>query len=115
LITTGFDKTFFDDLANHVTEYTKRFVGTWVTVTIKLADRSEYNVRVLIKVAENLLTFAYYGTEKQEKIAVPREQPTDDTAFPAITVPYSLITALEINPSKSDKGKKKAGFHYQPT
>jgi len=67
-----------------------------------------------MRVAENLLTFAYYDTEKQEKIAVPRARPMDDTAFPAITVPYSLITALEINPSKSDKDKK-AGFHYQPT
>ncbi len=110
----GFNKVFFENLEQHVTDYLKRFSATWVTVTIKIAHESEYNVRVLTKCTDELLTFAYYDAKKQATIPEDRAKQMGDTAYPAITIPYSSIAWVEINPGRAPGGAKETGFQYKP-
>lgn len=109
----GFDKTFFEKFSDNMRDYFERFKAGFVTVTIKVAYEKEYNVNRIISCGDSLLTFAYYDSKKEKQLEKNvAERTGESTAFPALTVPYSAITWVEINPAniRPSKIKRQMGF-----
>jgi hypothetical protein len=116
----GFHKKFFDNLSSHFDEYFKHFPSGAITFTIKLLHEKEVNVYRILKCDDELLTFAYYENKKQLKLpevklplGTQRQGRHESTAFPAITVPYSHISWVDINPGNAPEGKRQSGFYQQ--
>src|SRR5438105_4650964 len=107
----GFDKDYFVGIGAEIDHYRKHYPVPTVTLTIRLYhDEQEFNVSRVLKITEELLTFAYFDRKKQERLSKKITAETGDiTAFPALTVRYSDIRAVEINPGTAP-GSGQAGF-----
>ena len=94
-------------------EYLQVFPAGFITLTVKVAFEREFNVNRIIRCDNELLTFAYYDLQKQ--VSLPEElraQRGKPIGLPAITVPYSSISWVELNPGKSLGTQQEVGFHH---
>lgn len=106
----AFDREFFDNFNEKIKQYREAFWTGMVTVTIKAFDR-EFNVNRIISIDEHLVTFAHYENKKQRPLPKKiQEQRGEITAFPVISLPYSQIVWVELNPGMAEGSTKQAGF-----
>ena len=101
----SFTKSFFETIGQRLNEYRDVYPCGEVTVTLRVKNHG-YNAVRILRVDDDLVTFAYYSDEKIHplgEISVNNEEPT---VWPALTVPYDSIDAVEFNPSKVTGGKK---------
>jgi len=58
------------------------------------------------RLADQLLTFAYYNTKKENALpARVRDERGDTKGFPVVAVPYHVIQSVEFNPGTVKDGK----------
>jgi hypothetical protein len=92
-------------------EYFKVFPTGVATLTVKLVFERELNVNRIIKCDNELITFAYYDLQKQTSLPEgSRGRSGESTGFPAITVAYSSICWVELNPGKPQGTQQEVGF-----
>jgi hypothetical protein len=92
-----FDKEYFDALNQTLVEYeqaAKPKSGT--TVTVHLATNVQYRIARLLQITDSIVSFLFY-----EK----RVQAGD--VLPMVSVPYSMISAVQVEPATA---KSKFGF-----
>jgi len=109
-----FNRQFFETFNDKVKQYRAAFWTGIVTVTIKVAHDREFHVNRIIASDDDLLTFAYFETKKQR--ALPKkiqDERGELTAFPVVTLPYSAIHWVEINPGTATGSKKQVGFQQK--
>lgn len=103
----GFHKKFFDDLTELLSIYSKDFPNVPVTVTLKVEGKA-YHLYKLLTLSEELLTFAYFDDEKSARL---REGRDEAVAWPALTVPYTVVESVEFNPGHAQKSwRTRRGF-----
>ena len=96
--TMGFGRIFFKNIGDLLEEYYKVYPCGAVTLTLRVIDR-EYDVAKILKADDTLLTFSYFSSEKSHAIAPADKRPgCEETAWPALTVPYAAILSVEFNP-----------------
>src|SRR5437016_11086682 len=101
----GFGKAFFEQLGDLLTNYFRTYPCGVVTVIVRAYDQ-EYNLVRIVKCNEDLLTFAYYDSEKSRELPEKlQEKSGETTAWPALTIPYAAILSVEFNPGKTEDQK----------
>jgi hypothetical protein len=109
-----FGKDYFEDFVNRrMSEYFKVYPTGVITVTIKVLWDQEFNLVKVLKVGDDLLTFAFYDSKKQDKLPKRAHEQYGENAFPVLDVPYSAIRSVEFNPGKASGSKDSAGFRYE--
>ncbi len=102
----AFNKSYFETIGELLKQYFGIYPCGLVTVTIK-AYGQEYNLVRILKCEEDLLTFIYYSTEKSQELPdTVKDKVGENTAWPALTIPYAALVAVEFNPGKADAGKQ---------
>lgn len=96
-----FDKHFFDGFSDLMKVYFDIFQCGVITVTFRIFEQ-DYHVLRIMKWDDALITFVYYDESKSLELSQRvREMTGEIIAWPALTVPYGAIEAVEFNPGKA--------------
>jgi len=69
------------------------------------------NVKQVVGCRDELLAFAYYELQKQRNLPEKVQDEVGElSAFPVLTVPYSSILWVELNPGKAHGTQQESGF-----
>ena len=104
----SFSKNYFQTIGQRLDEYRALYPCGEVTVTVRVNDEAYHAVRILW-CDDDLVTFAYYVDEKSNPLGERGVTSGEPTAWPALTVPYDSIDAVEFSPGKV-AGEKRMGF-----
>ena len=66
------------------------------TVTVHLTTNVQYRVAKIVEIADSVVSFLFYGEDTKER-----------DVLPMVSVPYSMISAVQVEPSTA---KSKFGF-----
>ncbi|MGA2138463.1 MAG: hypothetical protein ABSH14_06335 [Verrucomicrobiia bacterium] len=93
-------KSFLENLNGNLREYASLLGSGAVTVTITVYGK-DYNIYRIMKCGESEVSFAFYDENKSRKA---HGEVLGGIAWPALTIPYEEIQAIEFNPGEMADG-----------